>query len=265
MAAAQKALKLDPNLATALHAMGNNLLFRYEWAKAEEFYQRALQMDPDSADIMEDYVSLLTESGQLEEAQRVADRMLELDPRVPVFLNAMIAVNDSTGDFELRDRNIQAALDINPELPNIQGLNLLRLLQYGQFDEARTYARQMDSPQASAGDILQMVDWMSNAKREPGLGALAAIGDLPQAALLAGRYDIWLNALEQSGAVWPEWGLGGASDLLVPNASPEQMHQNRTDPRTKVLLQKLRLPEYWRKVGWPEMCQPIGEDDFECH
>ncbi|MGH8035926.1 MAG: hypothetical protein ACREO9_11915, partial [Lysobacterales bacterium] len=36
MAAAEKALELDPNLPTALHAMGNNLHFRYEWAKAEE-------------------------------------------------------------------------------------------------------------------------------------------------------------------------------------------------------------------------------------
>jgi tetratricopeptide (TPR) repeat protein len=245
--------------------MGNNLLFRYEWAKAEEFYQRALQMDPDSADIMEDYVTLLTDSGQLEEAQRVADRMLELDPRVPVFLNAMISVNDSAGDFELRDRNIKAALDINPDLPNIQGVNLLRLLQYGQVDEARAYARQMDSPQASTGDILQMLDWMSDAEREPGPGALATIADLPRAALLAGRHDIWLNALEQAGAVWPEWPLTGVEDLLAPIASPEVVHQYRADSRTKDFLQKLRLPEYWRKVGWPDMCQPIGTDDFECN
>ena len=265
MAAAQQALELDPNLPTALHAMGNNLLFRYEWAKAEEFYQRALQLDPDSADIMEDYASLLTSSGQLEAAQRIADRMLELDPRVPVFLNAMISVNNCAGEFELRDRNIQAALDINPDLPNIQGLNLLRLLQYGQFEEARAYAGQMDSPQASTGDILQMLDWMSDDEREPGPGALAAIGDLPGAALLAGRYDIWLKALEQAGAVWPEWQLTGVEDLLAPIASKELMHQYRADPRTKDFLQKLHLPEYWRKVGWPDMCQPIGEDDFECN
>lgn len=36
-------------------------------------------------------------------------------------------------------------------------------------------------------------------------------------------------------------------------------------PRSKTYLQAARLPEYWRKVGWPDMCSPIGEDDFECH
>jgi hypothetical protein len=43
------------------------------------------------------------------------------------------------------------------------------------------------------------------------------------------------------------------------------MHQFRADPSTKAYLIELRLPEYWRKVGWPDICQPIGEDDFECH
>ena len=95
---------------------------------------------------------------------------------------------------------------------------------------------------------------------------LDALGRLsPMPALIAGRYDIWLSVLQQWADVWPEWELQGTTDLLAPIASPEQMHQYRADPRTKAYLERLRLPEYWRKVGWPDMCQPIGEDDFECH
>jgi hypothetical protein len=83
-------------------------------------------------------------------------------------------------------------------------------------------------------------------------------------ALLAGRYDFWLDLLDIFGAEWPEWKMTETISLLAPLASPELMHQWRADPRTKALLNSLRLPEYWRKVGWPEVCRPLGEDDFEC-
>ena len=86
MAAARKALELDPNLPTALHAMANNLLFTLEWKQAEDYYLRALQLDPDSSDMMEDYAAMLTYSWQFEKARQVTERMIELDPRVPVFL-----------------------------------------------------------------------------------------------------------------------------------------------------------------------------------
>jgi hypothetical protein len=82
---------------------------------------------------------------------------------------------------------------------------------------------------------------------------------------MAGRYDVWLGAVEKSGAIWPEWELVASMDLLAPVAAPELMHQYRADPRTKAYLSRLRLPEYWRKVGWPEPCQPVGDNDFECH
>ena len=46
--------------------------------------------------------------------------------------------------------------------------------------------------------------------------------------------------------------------------TPEQVKQNLAKPQTHELVQALRLPEYWREVGWPDVCRPIGEHDFEC-
>jgi len=46
--------------------------------------------------------------------------------------------------------------------------------------------------------------------------------------------------------------------------TPEQLKQHLASPRTHELVKALRLPEYWREVGWPDMCRPIGEHDFEC-
>jgi len=265
LAAAQKALELDPNLPTALHAMGNNLSFRFEWAKAQDYYERALQLDPDSSDIMEDYATLLLDSGQLDEASSVVERMLSLDPLVPVFLQKSILLYDLRGENALRDQATQRALEINPDLGFVQLWKLLGLLQNHQYDEARAYAGNMNPVNIDQQAGQDLVDWMQHPQQEPGPGVLRALSYVSFPAMLAGRYDVWLNAVEANGAQWPEWYTDGLDELLAPTASPEIMHRFRADPRTKELLMKLNLPEYWRKVGWPDMCQPIGEDDFECH
>ncbi len=36
-------------------------------------------------------------------------------------------------------------------------------------------------------------------------------------------------------------------------------------PARKNMMRQWRLPEYWRKHGFPPQCRPIGESDFECH
>jgi Tfp pilus assembly protein PilF len=266
LASAEKALELDPGLATALHAMGNNLLFRVEWAEAETYYKRALELDPDSADIMEDYVSLLNNSWQLSTARSVAEHMIELDPYVSVFHHAMIAVLDSQGELELRDEHIRQALEINPDMGNIQTYNLNRLLQERRYEKARDYARQMNTFRyGSVENLHQLIDWVENPAQQPGPGFMEALGNDASVALIAGRYDLWLASIEAAGAIWPEWEVVTSINLLAPMTTPELMHQYRADPRTKEFLNRLRLPDYWRQVGWPEQCQPISETDFECH
>jgi tetratricopeptide (TPR) repeat protein len=245
--------------------MGNNLFFRAEWLRAEEYYKRALQLDPDSTDLMEDYVSLLTYSWQLDSAQQMAQRMIELDPYVPVFLLAKSLVEHAKGEFEQRDRTIDAALRVNPDLGNVQIWKLLRMLQYGQFEEARQYALQMNPLTFDHDDVLLIVDWVSHPEEDPDPVVLGSSSSGPLPALLAGRLDLWLYSVELYGAIWKEWELTATPDLLAPFASPELMHQYRADPRVKAWLTKLRLPEYWREVGWPDFCEPIGEDDFQCH
>ena len=32
----------------------------------------------------------------------------------------------------------------------------------------------------------------------------------------------------------------------------------------KDYLREIGLVAYWREYGWPDLCKPIGADDFEC-
>jgi len=263
LSAAERALELDPTLPSAIHAMGNNLFFRFEWAEAQRQYLKALEIDPDSADIMEDYASLLTFSGQFDASRKVADRMIDLDPYVAVFQNAMVALLDAQGEQELKDETIDTALEISPDLPNVQQVRFQDMLRDGRFDEAREFSQQMNTVRHDLSDFLEIIDWMEGGAQSE-IGAGPALLYSPTLALHAGRYDLWLTSLSKARDQWPEWYISPLLDLYSPLGSPETLRRFRSDDRTKAYLEELKLPEYWRQVGWPEICQPSGEDDFEC-
>jgi hypothetical protein len=38
----------------------------------------------------------------------------------------------------------------------------------------------------------------------------------------------------------------------------------RNEPRFLEFLKTIKMPEYWRAVGWSEFCHAKGDKDFEC-
>ncbi len=260
--AAKKALELDPTLATALHAMANSQRRRLEWASAQEYYETALKHDPEAADVMEDYAYLLLNSIQLKASKRVVEHMLALDPYVATFYGVAIDLYNTLGDFDKRDNYIQTALDINPEHTGIQKWNYIRLLQYGELQKAHNYVDQVNQPgSARAESYHKMIDWMA-APEQPLDKAMQDAGVSSSLyAYVSGNYELYLTLRWRESDPPIFWAF---SRVLAPMVTPEQTKQNLANPRTHELVQALRLPEYWRKVGWPDICRPIGEHDFEC-
>ncbi len=264
LVAAKKALELNPTLATALHAMANSQRRRLEWASAQEYYETALKYDPESADVMEDYAYLLLNSLQFKASKRVIEHMLALDPFEAKNYGVVIDLYNTLGEFDERDHYIRTALDINPEHTSIQKWNFTRLLQYGELQKAHNYIDQVNQPgSAIAQSYHQMIDWMA-VQEQPLDKAMQDAGVSSHLfAYVSGNYELWLT-------MELEWSKPGPpffvtfSRSLAPMVTPEQVKQNLANPRTHELVQALRLPDYWREVGWPDMCSPIGEHDFEC-
>ncbi len=42
------------------------------------------------------------------------------------------------------------------------------------------------------------------------------------------------------------------------------MREVRQTPRFKELINEIGLVDYWKEYGWPDLCRPIGDDDFVC-
>jgi hypothetical protein len=38
----------------------------------------------------------------------------------------------------------------------------------------------------------------------------------------------------------------------------------RKSERFKALIRNSGVLDYWRARGWPDLCRPVGADDFEC-
>jgi hypothetical protein len=54
------------------------------------------------------------------------------------------------------------------------------------------------------------------------------------------------------------YNLGGSS-LWLPAYAPL-----RKTERFKAYARKVGLVDYWRARGWPDLCRPMGADDFVC-
>ena len=79
--AAQKALKLDPELPEALTAMAlYTFLFENNFEEAGPLFTKAMELAPSNVEVLQDYGTFLMLSGQCDEAIRIRSLNAELDP-----------------------------------------------------------------------------------------------------------------------------------------------------------------------------------------
>jgi TolB-like protein/Tfp pilus assembly protein PilF len=109
--AAQRALGIDPDTASALVAMANVHAYRLEWAQAETALRRALVLAPGDAEAADQYAQFLNSTGQQEAALLQIDRARQLDP-----LSTIIGVVRTTILMALH-RDAEAAAQIEATLP----------------------------------------------------------------------------------------------------------------------------------------------------
>lgn len=81
MAAANKALQLDPNLAVAHVTLANtDFVYKRDWIAAEKEFRLAIELDPNSADAHFMYADYLISLGRNREWQLEIQQALALDP-----------------------------------------------------------------------------------------------------------------------------------------------------------------------------------------
>src|SRR5262249_53435944 len=115
MAAAQRALKLDPHSAEGQAALGRvQFLFDWDFPAAERSLARAVALDPDYMPAHQTMAWLMSARGRHAEAVAAARRALQLDPVNTARYTELAWVLALSGRHDEALREIERALQLNP-------------------------------------------------------------------------------------------------------------------------------------------------------
>jgi len=262
MAIAERAIALDPGQGEAWARLGTFQSESFYHVEAMASFERALELSPNDPGVLDIVSQFYTDWGYFERARELSERAVEIDPMVAIYRNTLGWVYsylpDTRVDAELEQ--FQAAIDLSPTL-NWPIFNMFyRYAVEGQQARAAALvaeaARHVDPSEPWLSQHQLLVDaW------ERGPSAVRAV--LPEisglvkadAGFILGDRDVVIDGLQEY------WDNPGRLDLnIFYTIDPEIL----TDERWREQVRHYRLDELWRANGFPSICRPVGENDFEC-
>lgn len=244
IAAAEKALALDPDLAEAHWARGSIAAWGSEWdfAKAQIHFKRALELRPGYAFCHIDYGNFLLQiAHDLEKARIHIDRGLELDPFSP-YKVSRVAYLLATGQAEEaveEGRRLSRAEPDNPIIPYYMGQAHFRL---GKIQEAvRDFEASVGQGPGRPKDILGLLGlaYGRAGRREDARKILAELEQASRRSYVSPVYRAFVNI-----------GLGQNDEAcrLLKKALEER------DPGLAYWsITPFGLDSFFRDPRWPEL------------
>ena len=257
-----RAVVLDPESAQSTSLLGTILYSRYDWIGGEAAHLRALSLLSDRPNLGQ-YGYLLMRAGRSAAALEQWEKAEAVEPLGGRRHSYRVYVALAQGRFA----DAREALAWSPEQRNIERrLRLSIALNEGNSEDIKATIAAMPptaisttalySPVLSVFDSPEMVlstlraTYADNGSRWPSklhdIALLAAYFGDPELALQTKGEEV-RNTVARLQAVW------------YP-----MMSEVRQLPGFKELVTDLNLVAYWRASGWADLCQPLGDDDFEC-
>ncbi|MCF6226931.1 MAG: hypothetical protein L3J22_11615 [Xanthomonadales bacterium] len=262
-AAGTRALELDENSAIAMTGLGQLKVDQLIWAAGLDYLQRAASLSKD-ANPSYFYGNALQSAGYITAAHKQFEKAEVLDPAYPQ-LQAFMGINArNRGDLMAAKVYFQRAI-AGGSIHGQYGMYALAL-QAGDIESATAYLDSMGAVNSYYQDGATAV--ISTALANPDNA------DYRERAIKAvtGSLDLmFLNHIGTTGDIMQQLKvllakdgvsrttLALNSDLWIP-----ELTNLRQLPEFKQFLRDIGLVELWKTRGWPDLCQPLGEDDFEC-
>ena len=299
----EQALEQDPEFAEAWEIraalQGLKLEYGYSYGSREdanqaglEFAERALQLEPRSATALAviartrgNAAERLRKRANLAEIIAIFDQALEIDPRNTSALLWRGLRYLTVGDLKQALDDFSTCMRYEPYYVPCVENNFAALAAMGRDEEAlQAYMEALNTSTSK----LRYAYFPNLARLDKELAFKSASND---ALLLHGwrRHDELWNAYNNPGQDYGEliesirlymdshriayemdfeflvqplgdnWRI--PSSLLLWDAS---MKRYRQTSAFRSYIRESGVYEYWREVGYPPQCRPLGDDDFEC-
>jgi TolB-like protein/Flp pilus assembly protein TadD len=245
LAAARKALELDPELSEARAELADALQKDWHWAEAETEYRRAIELSPNNAAAHGGLAQWLLCQGRTEEALASARRAQELDPQE--FEGRQVgAILFYSHRFDEAIRELRTTLTIDPNDPLAAWYFGFALNGAKQYDEAITALQRAASLSDRSSAVLGVLvhAYGEAGRRAEALQVLDELyrrrkkGYVPPAAFL--NAYLGLGDKEQA-FVWMERAAEERSNIMQFLKVHPFFDPLRNDPRFAEYLRRANL------------------------
>lgn len=255
---AERALKIEPRSAMALAVIAwtrsgaaEELRSKEDLTEIVALFERALEINPHNASALlwrgVHYIMV----GDLDKALNDFATCMRYEPYyVPCTENHFLVLAELGKDEESRDAFIEA-LNISTTKP-----------QYAHFASLARLGEELVFKAITNDDTVlrgwRRHDELWNAYRNLGQDYGELIESIRQHLELNGV----MNQEEFEYLVHP---LG--NDWRIPSVLTlwdDSMRHYRKSNAFKLYIRESGILEYWREVGFPPQCRPVGQGDFEC-
>jgi TolB-like protein len=260
--AAREAMRLDQRHAGGYVALAFVQSQRKNWAAADDLFRQAQALDPDDPDTIHLHSITLVAPGRLKLALSMRERLRALEPFVPIY-------NVSTAFTMQMNGQSEAAIQLLQATSSEGAVRAQRNVFLSRsYAAAGRYGDAADTLLA----IPQNQNMFSRRSVEDAarlLRGAAATTTLPEALpLLEGELNFVYAHIGASSRVldFPERNL----EIEYANAAVNRSvwyplyASVRKSERFKEFVRKGGFVDYWRERGWPDLCRPMGTDDFVC-
>lgn len=285
VAAARRALQLDPGSADAQAALALLRPSYRDWLAAEARFRRLLARNSDHGAIVSALARLLFEVGRVRESVAQMAIAMRLDPLSPSNYWRRMFGLWSAGDLIEAERVIERATELFPRHADIWFARFWLLATSGRASTALAMARDAATrpvgvPQSwfdriilaarafqtqSQADIAAMTLAYASAARETATGAEVAM-------LLASAFGRLDEAFDIADAYFFDRGFTVPSERLTQGSFSPRNRRNttmlfwppaaamRSDARFAALTRGIGLASYWRRAGVrPDFMRQLGQ------
>jgi TolB-like protein len=258
--AAREAMRLDPTHPSAMLAQAHVESGIGNWAEAEKLFREALAADPTDPEILDRFSIWIVGDGRVKEALGMRQQLRVLEPFVPFYNIVTADVLHLSGQNEAAIALLETVPpDIGDEFGNRN--RALRLAQ--AYAALRRYGEAADALLTMRSDLVSRESLEAAAQllraapaRAPdGAPALEPAVDFVYVHVGAPErvMENYERDLEASLT-----GLGGFVDWAPEDAAVRKLESFKAYVRRSGLL------AHWHTHGWPDLCRPVGADDFVC-